>query len=81
MQTGQGLLQTDPKEMAEQLSGDAWQAHPAGEGAKGLRLYDWAHNCPMSWTRVMSAAFSSAEADPIQVRSATIWCLRLPRRG
>lgn len=42
MLTDQGLLQTDPKEMAEELSDDAWQAHPAGEGAKGLRLYDWA---------------------------------------
>jgi len=42
MLTDQGLLQTDPKEMAAELADDAWQAHPAGEGTKGLRLYDWA---------------------------------------
>lgn len=42
MLTDQGLLQTDPKEMAEGLPAEAWQALPAGEGAKGLRLYDWA---------------------------------------
>jgi SRSO17 transposase len=42
MLTDQGLLQTDPKEMAEDLSAETWQALPAGEGAKGLRLYDWA---------------------------------------
>jgi SRSO17 transposase len=42
MLTDQGLLQTDPKEMAEELPAAAWAACPAGEGAKGLRLYDWA---------------------------------------
>ena len=42
MLTDQGLFKTDPKEMAEELADDAWKAHPAGEGAKGLRLYDWA---------------------------------------
>jgi SRSO17 transposase len=42
MLTDQGLLQTDPKEMAAELADDAWQALAAGEGAKGLRLYDWA---------------------------------------
>lgn len=42
MLTDQGLLQTDPKEMAEELPAEAWAACPAGEGAKGLRLYDWA---------------------------------------
>ncbi|TBA74421.1 IS701 family transposase [Rhizobium ruizarguesonis] len=40
--TDEGLLQTDPKEMADDLPDAAWQALPAGEGAKGLRLYDWA---------------------------------------
>ena len=42
MLTDQGLLQTDPKEMAAELAAEAWQALPAGEGANGLRLYDWA---------------------------------------
>lgn len=40
--TEEGLLQTDPRDMAGDLPDDAWQALPAGEGAKGLRLYDWA---------------------------------------
>ncbi|WP_144340259.1 transposase [Sinorhizobium sp. BJ1] len=39
--TDQGLLQTDPKAMAGELSAEAWTACPAGEGAKGLRLYHW----------------------------------------
>lgn len=42
MLTDQGLLLTDPKEMAAELAEKVWQALPAGEGAKGLRLYDWA---------------------------------------
>jgi SRSO17 transposase len=42
MLTDEGLLQTDPKEMAEELPAEAFTALPAGEGAKGLRLYDWA---------------------------------------
>jgi len=40
--TEEGLLHTDPREMAGDLPADAWSALPAGEGAKGLRLYDWA---------------------------------------
>jgi SRSO17 transposase len=37
-----GLLQTDPAEMADELPAGAWTPHAAGEGSKGLRLYDWA---------------------------------------
>lgn len=40
--TETGLLQTDPAAMVEDLEADAWFALPAGEGTKGLRLYDWA---------------------------------------
>ena len=35
-------LQTDPSEMADDLPPEAWAVHAAGEGSKGLRLYDWA---------------------------------------
>ena len=38
----EGLIQTDPAELAADLSAPAWRALPAGEGSKGLRLYDWA---------------------------------------
>lgn len=37
-----GLLETDPATMVGELSADAWQALPAGEGTKGMRLYRWA---------------------------------------
>ena len=37
-----GLLQTDPAELADELPADAWTAHAAGEGSKGIRRYDWA---------------------------------------
>jgi len=37
-----GLIQTDPATLAEDLDADAWSALSAGEGAKGPRLYEWA---------------------------------------
>ena len=40
--TKDGLLQTDPAEMADALPRAAWRTHAAGEGSKGPRLYDWA---------------------------------------
>jgi SRSO17 transposase len=43
-----GLVQTDPATMADELDPSRWAAHPAGEGTKGLRLYDWAR-LPRSW--------------------------------
>ena len=39
--TAAGLLQTDPAQIADTLASDAWAAHAAGEGSKGIRLYDW----------------------------------------
>lgn len=42
MLTAGGFLQTDPAEMADELPADAWAPHAAGEGSKGVRLYDWA---------------------------------------
>ena len=51
-----GLVQTDPKTLAEALEPTAWGRHAAGEGAKGLRLYDWARislpwRCDPQWER------------------------------
>lgn len=37
-----GLVQTDPATLADALPSEAWATHAAGEGTKGLRLYDWA---------------------------------------
>jgi SRSO17 transposase len=37
-----GLEQTNPAEVADALEPDQWRTHAAGEGSKGLRLYDWA---------------------------------------
>jgi SRSO17 transposase len=37
-----GLEETDPEAMADALDRDAWAMHAAGEGSKGLRLYEWA---------------------------------------
>jgi SRSO17 transposase len=39
---GRGFVQTDPATMADELPAAAWATHAAGQGAKGLRLYDWA---------------------------------------
>ena len=40
--TCDGLIETDPKTLAEDLPAEDWTTLAAGEGAKGLRLYDWA---------------------------------------
>lgn len=47
---GWGLVQTDPGTIASELAKEDWTALTAGEGAKGPRLYDWAH-VPLSWDR------------------------------
>jgi len=47
--TAEGLLQTDPAELADALPTDAWISHAAGEGSKGIRLYDWAR-IALPWT-------------------------------
>jgi SRSO17 transposase len=46
--TSEGLIQTDPAALADALDAEAWATHPAGEGSKGLRLYDWAR-VPLPW--------------------------------
>jgi SRSO17 transposase len=40
--TKKGFIQTDPATLADELATDTWKAHAAGEGTKGIRLYDWA---------------------------------------
>jgi hypothetical protein len=47
--TAEGLQQTDPGQLADALSSEEWAAHAAGEGSKGLRLYDWAR-LALPWT-------------------------------
>jgi SRSO17 transposase len=39
--TDEGFEQTDPARLADGLNNDDWATHAAGEGSKGLRLYDW----------------------------------------
>lgn len=46
--TEEGLVQTDPGYLAEELEADDWHALSAGEGAKGPRLYHWAR-LPLPW--------------------------------
>jgi SRSO17 transposase len=51
-----GLLQTDPEALGLSLPSAAWTVHAAGEGTKGLRLYDWARIqlpwvCDAAWER------------------------------
>jgi SRSO17 transposase len=39
---GESFAGTSPEELARELLSQDWACHAAGEGAKGLRLYDWA---------------------------------------
>jgi SRSO17 transposase len=47
--TQAGFEQTDPATLADALDEAAWAVHAAGEGSKGLRLYDWAR-IGLPWT-------------------------------
>lgn len=47
--TAEGLRQTGPAELADELDASAWSTLAAGEGTKGFRLYDWAR-IPMPGT-------------------------------
>jgi SRSO17 transposase len=52
----EGLIETDPESLSDALSPAGWAAHAAGEGTKGLRLYDWARirlpwACDARWER------------------------------
>jgi hypothetical protein len=44
-----GFVQTDPATLCDALEAKAWSSHAAGEGSKGLRLYDWAR-ISLPWT-------------------------------
>jgi len=50
----EGLVQTNPAELADEVPAEAWSAHAAGEGSKGIRLYDWAR-IPLPW--IVDAGF------------------------
>jgi len=52
--TEEGSVQTDPAIEADELPPEAWSTHAAGEGSKGLRLYDWAR---ISLSRAGDAGF------------------------
>jgi SRSO17 transposase len=45
-----GLIQTDPAALAEEIDVENWSCLSAGEGAKGPRLYEWAR-LPMGFSR------------------------------
>ena len=45
----EGGVATDPETIAEDLPEEAWTTLAAGEGTKGLRLYDWAR-VSLPWT-------------------------------
>jgi len=47
--TDLGLVQTDPATLADALEPEAWATLAAGEGSKGIRLYDWAR-IALPWT-------------------------------
>ena len=40
--TRKGFVQTDPAALAGELAANVWKTLAAGEGTKGIRLYDWA---------------------------------------
>jgi len=42
------FLQTDPATLVGELEAQAWQPLSAGEGAKGVRLYEWVR-LPLKW--------------------------------
>lgn len=42
LMTSDGLIETDPGTIADEWPAEDWTRLPAGEGSKGLRLYDWA---------------------------------------
>ena len=44
-----GFVQTDPKGTAQDMPRRTWKTLAAGEGSKGLRLYDWARY-RLPWT-------------------------------
>lgn len=47
--TPDGSVQTDPETLADAFAPEAFATHAAGEGSKGLRLYDWAR-FRLPWT-------------------------------
>ncbi len=62
-----GFEQTDPATLADALDAKAWAIHAAGEGSKGLRLYDWARISRGRAIPVSNDGFSSAAAGALPV--------------
>ncbi len=51
----EGLVETDPGTVADEWPPEKWTMLAAGEGSKGLRLYEWAvWRCRARATRIMS---------------------------
>lgn len=64
------FIQTDPRAMISELPPEAWQPLSAGEGAKGLRLYDWArlpirHEAEAGFSRWLLARRSLRDPEAI----------------
>jgi SRSO17 transposase len=51
--TAEGFVQTNPGEIADDLDAARWTCHAAGEGTKGIRLYDWARMA-LPWSAGMA---------------------------
>ena len=64
------VIQTDPRAMIADLPPEAWQPLSAGEGAKGVRLYDWArlpirHEAEAGFSRWLLARRSLRDPEAI----------------
>jgi hypothetical protein len=76
-----GLVETDPKTLAEELPAEAWTTLAAGEGAKGLRLYHWARIAlPWTATEGFERWLLIRRSRKDRTSSPIIWSLRLPAR-
>ena len=67
------LVESDPGTIIGELEAQAWQPLPAGEGAKGPRLYDWARLPLEEMKRVGRAApfwFMTSHATEAPLRAA-----------
>lgn len=64
------FIQTNPAAMIAELPPEAWQSLSAGEGAKGLRLYDWSrlpirHEAEAGFSRWLLARRSLRDPEAI----------------
>ena len=74
--TEEGLEETDPAAMADALASEAWATHAAGEGSKGLRLYEWARIALPSTAAPGLRALAPDPAQPARARqTGLLFCL------